>query len=77
MQTKAALWSELPSLGVTLAELALWGSWTQKPFCDPHSLFLGKGPHSAPMTFPEFLGPVQAVADQGREGMQRPRRSRQ
>ena len=39
--------------GVKLS-MALWGSWAQKPFCVPHFLFLGNGPHSATMTFTEF-----------------------
>ena len=37
-------------------DIALWGSWAQKPFCVPHFLFFGNGPHSATMTFLEFLG---------------------
>ena len=35
---------------------ALGGSWAQKPFCVPHFLLLGNGPHSDSMTFPEFQG---------------------
>ena len=33
---------------------ALWGSWTQKPFCVPHFLIIGNRLHSASLTFPEF-----------------------
>ena len=30
-------------------DTALWGSWVQKPFCVPHCLVLGNGPHLAMM----------------------------
>ena len=32
------------------------GSWAQKPFSVPHFLFLGNGPHSTSVAFPEFQG---------------------
>ena len=48
----------------------LWGSWAWKPFCVPHFLFVGNrlqplGPSLSSQ------GEVQALANQGREGMQR------
>ena len=52
------------------------GSWAHKPFCAPHFLFSG---NKLQPTWP-FLsskGQVQTAANQGREGMQRPGRSRQ
>jgi len=36
--------------------VTLWGSWAQKPFCVPHFQFVGNGPYSAAMAFPEFQG---------------------
>ena len=56
---------------------ALWGSWAQKPFCVPHLLFLGNGPHSASMAFSEFQRTGSDRCWWERKGIQRQGRNGQ
>ena len=55
---------------------APWGSWVNKPFCVPHFLPLGEKLHP-PWSSLSSKEQVQTLANQEREGMQRPRRSSQ
>ena len=52
---------------------ALWGSWAHKPFCIPQVLFLGNK-LQLPRPSLSSKGQVETVANQGREGLQRPGR---
>ena len=56
----------LPSYSIT--EQGPMGSWAQKPFCFAHFFFLGKGPHSATIAFPEFQGTGSDSCWSGKEG---------
>ena len=51
---------------------SLWGSWAQKPFCVPCSLFVGNRLQTPwPSLSPK--GQIQTVANQGREGIPKTR----
>ena len=52
------------------------GSWAHKSFCVPHFLFLWNE-LQPPLPSLSSKGQVQTIANQGREGMQRPERSSQ
>ena len=54
--------------GGSETEQALRGSWAQKPLCVPFFLFLGNGPHSASMAFPDFQGAGSDSCLSGKEG---------
>ena len=47
----------------------VWDSWAQKPFCVPHSLFVGNR-LQPPWLSLSSKGQIQRAANQGREGMQ-------
>ena len=51
------------------------GSSQEKPFCVSHFLFVGNRLHSASLTFSESEGQIQTVVNQGREEMQKQRRT--
>ena len=53
------------------------GLWSTDLLCVLHFLSVGYRLHSASLTFPEFQGWIQTIANQGREGIQKQRRNNQ
>ena len=53
------------------------GLWSTDLLCVLHFFSVGYRLHSASLTFPEFQGWIQTIANQGREGIQKQRRNNQ